>query len=97
MKKILFLAIAVIFVLSVYGLSYAANETYKGTIIKISGHKITIESDAGKVAIVIGKAKYLQVGDKVTVNDGTVIKEGGMPSTLPEVKSTNSKSPNTKQ
>jgi hypothetical protein len=97
MKKILFLAIAVIFVLSVSGLGYAADEFYKGTVMKISGHKITIKSNEGKVATVIGFVKDLNVGDKVTVNNGTVIREGGVSSPPPQVKPTNSKSPNTKQ
>jgi hypothetical protein len=92
MKKILFLAIAVIFVLSISSLGFAADEFYKGTVIKISGHKITIKNNEGKFATVIGYVKDLKVGDKVTVNNGTVTKEWGVSSPQPQANPTNSKS-----
>jgi hypothetical protein len=91
MKKILFLAIAVIFVLGISGLGFAADELYQGTVMKISGHKITVKSDEGKIVTLIGNAQDLKAGDKVTVNNGRVIKEG-VPGPPPQAYPANSKS-----
>jgi hypothetical protein len=83
MKKILFLAIVVFFVLSISGISFAAYEFYEGTVIKISGDKIMIKSNQGKVMTVVGSLKDLKVGDKVTVNNGKVAKPGMNPAVQP--------------
>jgi hypothetical protein len=76
MKKILFLAIAIFLVLSIFGISFAAAEFYEGTVMKISGDKITVKNNQGKVVTVVGSLKDIKVGDKVTVNNGKVTKSG---------------------
>jgi len=85
MKKILFLVIAVFFVLSSSSISFTVAESYEGTVVKISGDKITVKSDQGKVATVIGNVKDLKVGDKVRVHEGkiTIAKEKGASTPQP--------------
>ena len=80
MKKILFLAFVVFFVLSISGMSFAANEFYEGTVIKINVDKITIKSNKGKIMTVAGSLKDIKIGDKVTVNNGKVAKLENNPS-----------------
>ncbi|HMK56672.1 MAG TPA: hypothetical protein VK448_08560 [Dissulfurispiraceae bacterium] len=71
MKKILAVFVVVAFTLAVAGLSLAAE---KGTITKIEGSKVTVKTADGKETTATGDAG-LKVGDKVTVNDGKVIKK----------------------
>lgn len=80
MKKILFLAFVVFFVLSISGMSFAANEFYEGTVIKINVDKITIKSNKGEIMTVAGSLKDIKIGDKVTVNNGKVAKLENNPS-----------------
>jgi hypothetical protein len=76
MKKILFLVMAIFLVLSISGISFAASEFYEGTVMKISGDKITVKNNQGKVITVVGSLKGLKVGDKVTVNNGKITNLG---------------------
>jgi ABC-type uncharacterized transport system YnjBCD substrate-binding protein len=78
MKKFLVLIVAVAFVLSAAGFSLAASDDWKGTITKISGDKVTIKDDIGKMRTINmtdGGITKLKVGDTVVVNNGKIISE----------------------
>ncbi len=88
MKKILVLIVAVAFIFSVTSFCLAAYEFYRGTITKISGDKVTIQDDKGKLRIINKSSSCggcgdmdLKVGDKVSVENGKIIKSSG--ATLP--------------
>jgi hypothetical protein len=84
MKKILALIVAAAFIFSVTSFSLAAYEFYRGTITKISGDKVTVKDDKGKFrTIIIGGATDLKVGDKVSVENGKIIKGSGGTSLSP--------------
>jgi hypothetical protein len=59
---------------------------YTGTITKIAGNKITVTDDTGKVRNIESNMKGLKVGDKVTVNNGKVIKSGNNSSSVEQYK-----------
>ena len=73
MKRFLVLMVAIIFTLTVAGLSLAAD--VKGSITTIDGNNITVKGADGKEIAVQGDAKGLKVGDKVTVKDGKIMKK----------------------
>jgi len=77
-KKLLILLVAMVFTLSVVGLSFSAQEV-KGTVTKIEGSKLTIMDDMGKEKIVKVKdqesLKETVVGDRVSIKDGMLTKE----------------------
>ncbi|MGO9378302.1 MAG: selenite/tellurite reduction operon protein ExtJ [Dissulfurispiraceae bacterium] len=73
MKRYLVLIVVIIFTLTVASLGFAAD--MKGAITKIEGNKITVKGADGKEETVMGDAKGLKVGDKVTVKDGKVMKK----------------------
>jgi hypothetical protein len=71
MKKIFVLIVAVAFVLSTAGFCFAAYEFYHGTITKISGNKITVQDEKGKLQTLTTSGKIgWKVGDKVVVEKG---------------------------
>lgn len=78
-KSLIVLLMAVAFTLGVVGLSFSAQEI-KGTVSKIEGDKLTLVDNVGKEKTVKVKdmesIKEVQVGDKVLVKNGKVIKEG---------------------
>jgi hypothetical protein len=91
MKKIFVLIVAVAFIFSVTGLCLAAYEFYRGTITKISGDKVTIQDDKGKLRTINKSSSCgncdgmdLKAGDKVSVENGKIIKGSG--ATLPSPK-----------
>lgn len=73
MRKFLVIMVAVVFVVAVAGLSFAAD--MKGTVSKIEGGKIMVKTADGKEISATGDAKGLKVGDKVIVKDGKVMKK----------------------
>jgi outer membrane lipoprotein SlyB len=77
-KRLLILLVAVVFTLSVAGLSFSAQEV-KGTVTKIEGSKLTIMDDVGKEKIVRVKnqesLKEIKLGDRVSIKDGMLAKE----------------------
>jgi hypothetical protein len=80
MKKILVLIVAAAFIFSVTGLCLAAYEFYRGTITKMSGDKVTIQDDKGKLRTIDKSSACggcggmdLKVGDKVSVENGKII------------------------
>ncbi|MCE5312032.1 MAG: hypothetical protein LLF86_02640 [Nitrospiraceae bacterium] len=75
MRKIFALVIAMLFVVSVAGLSFAADVT--GTVSKIEGSKITVKDAKGAETIVNAKDAKVKVGDKVTVKDGKIVADSG--------------------
>ena len=92
MKKTLVLIVAAAFIFSVTSFCLAAYEFYRGTITKISGDKITIQDDKGKLRIINKSsacggcsATDLKVGDKVSVENGKIIKGSGGTSLSPNL------------
>jgi outer membrane lipoprotein SlyB len=77
-KRLLILLVAIVFTLSVSGLSFSAQEV-NGTVTKIEGSKLTIMDDVGKEKIVRVKnqesLKEIKVGDRVSIKDGMLAKE----------------------
>jgi len=77
-KRLLILLVAIVFTLSVAGLSFSAQEV-KGTVTKIEGSRLTIMDDVGKEKIVKVKdqesLKEIKVGDRVSIKDGMLTKE----------------------
>jgi len=77
-KRLLILLVAIVFTLSVAGLSFSAQEA-KGIVTKIEGSKLTIMDDVGKEKIVKIKdqesLKEITLGDRVSVTDGMLTKE----------------------
>ncbi|HKZ57321.1 MAG TPA: hypothetical protein VJ024_06430 [Thermodesulfovibrionales bacterium] len=77
-KRLLILLVAIVFTLSVAGLSFSAQEV-KGTVTKIEGSKLTIMDDVGKEKIVKVKdqesLKEIKLGDRVSIKDGMLTKE----------------------
>ncbi len=77
-KRLLILLVAIVFTLSVAGLSFSAQEA-KGTVTKIEGSKLTIMDNVGKEKIVKVKdqesLKEITLGDRVSVKDGMLTKE----------------------
>jgi outer membrane lipoprotein SlyB len=69
---------AIVFTLSVAGLSFSAQEV-NGTVTKIEGSKLTIMDDVGKEKIVRVKnqesLKEIKLGDRVSIKDGMLAKE----------------------
>jgi len=78
MKKIFALVVVVAFLLSAAGFCLAASDDWKGTITKISGDKVTVKDDMGKMRTINmtdGGITKLKVGDTVVVNNGKIISE----------------------
>jgi len=74
-KSIFVLVVALVFALSVVGLSFAAADV-TGTITKVAGNKVTIKDAAGKESTVEAKnAKDVKEGDHVTIKDGMATKD----------------------
>ena len=74
MKRILVVFVAMIFIVGLVGLAFAANEV-SGKITKIEGNKITIKAMDGKETTVeVKSGKDLKVGEEVTVKDGVATK-----------------------
>jgi len=74
MKRILVAVVAMMFIVGVVGLVFAANEV-SGKITKIEGNKLTIKSMDGKETTVeVKSGKDLKVGEEVTVKDGVATK-----------------------
>ncbi|MDX9714692.1 MAG: hypothetical protein RBT37_04600 [Dissulfurispiraceae bacterium] len=73
MQKIFAVVIALVFALSVAGLSFAADVT--GTVSKVEGSKITVKDAKGAETVVDSKDAKVKVGDKVTVKDGKIVGE----------------------
>jgi len=92
MKKILVLIVAAAFIFSVTSFCLAAYEFYRGTITKISGDKVTIQDDKGKLRIINKSTACggcggmdLKVGDKVSVENGKIIKGSGKTEISPNL------------
>jgi hypothetical protein len=81
MKKILVLIVAAAFIFSVTSFCLAAYEFYRGTITQISGDKVTVQDDKGRFRIINKSSACggcggmdLKIGDKVSVENGKIIK-----------------------
>lgn len=73
-KRILAMAVILVFALGLVGLAFAGTEV-SGKITKIEGNKLTIKTADGKETTVeVKSAKGLKVGDDVTVKDGVATK-----------------------
>ncbi len=71
-KKLLSLVLALLFCLSVAGVSIAAN--CKGKIVKIEGNELVIKCSNGKeVDVKVKNVKKFKVGEKVRVHGEKVI------------------------
>jgi hypothetical protein len=68
MKKVLILAVLLSFVIAATSAIAA-----KGTVTKVSGRQVTILDDAGKEMVLSESGPGLEVGDKVTVNQGKIV------------------------
>jgi len=73
MKRVLVMLVAVVFTIAVTGLSMAADLT--GTITKIEDGKITVITAGGQKTTAAGDVNGLRVGQKVTIEDGKVVKK----------------------
>ena len=82
-KRLLILLVAIVFTLSVAGISFSAQEA-KGIVTKIEGSKLTIMDDVGKEKIVKVKdqesLKEITLGDRVSIKDGMLTKEAAKSS-----------------
>lgn len=92
MKKVLVLIVAAAFIFSVTGFCLGAYEFYRGTITKISGDNITVKDDKGKLRIINKSGACggcrdidLKVGDKVSVENGKIIKGGANTDVSPKL------------
>jgi hypothetical protein len=81
MKNILVLIVAATFIFSVSSFCLADNPSWRGTITKISGDKVTVKDKEGKLRIVDKSfgcsgcsGMDLKVGDKISVENGKIIK-----------------------
>ena len=81
MKNILVLIVAATFIFSMSSFCLADNSSWKGTITKISGDKVTVKDQEGKLRIVDKSSACggcggmdLKVGDKISVENGKIIK-----------------------
>lgn len=76
-KRLLILLAAIVFTLSVAGLSFSAQEI-TGTVTKIEGSKLTIVDGVGKETVVEVEnqksLKKIKVGDSVSIKDGMLKK-----------------------
>lgn len=71
MKKLLALVISLIFIVSVAGVSFAADA--KGTVTKIEGKKITVKDDKGKeTTSEVKDTAGAKKGDTVEIKGGKV-------------------------
>lgn len=81
-KRLLVLLMATLFTLSLAstGLSAGMGKEVKGTVTKIEGSKVTIVDSAGNEKTIEAKdpemLKDLKSGDRVSVKDGMLTKEG---------------------
>jgi len=77
-KRLFILLVAIVFTLSVAGLSFSAQEA-KGIVTKIEGSRLTITDEMGKEKIVKVRneesLKEIKVGDSVSIKDGMLTKE----------------------
>jgi hypothetical protein len=73
MKKFLITLMALALVIAFSSLSLAAN--IAGTIVKIDDGKITVLGADGQKTTVAGDAKGLRIGDRVTIENGKIIKK----------------------
>lgn len=79
MKSIFVLFVALVFALSVAGISFAADVT--GTVTKVAGSKVTVKDAAGKESTVdVKNAKDVKAGDNVTIKDGKATKGAAAPA-----------------
>jgi hypothetical protein len=65
--------------------AFAANESFKGIVTKIGTNEVTLSGDAGKVMVVKEAVSGLKVGDKVTVSQGKIIRDGIRIETNPQL------------
>ena len=78
-KRLIVLLMITAFTLGVAGMSFAAEEV-KGTVSKIEGNKLTVLDDMSNKQITVtvqdpAALKGLEVGDRVAIKDGKVIRE----------------------
>lgn len=85
MKSIITVLVVVAFLLSLSSLSLAAGAEkmgVKGTVTKIEGNKVTVQSDMGKETTVdVKDVKDTVVGDKVKIEAGVIKKSTDEPQT----------------
>ncbi len=80
-KRLLILLVAIVFTLSVAGLSFSAGagKEVKGIVVKIEGSKLTILDSMGNEKTIETKDHWmlrdLKVGERVSVKDGILTKE----------------------
>lgn len=71
MKRMVVLLIALVFIIGVVGLAYAAD--VKGSVTKIEGKKITVKDEKGKETTVeVKDTAGAKVGDPVEIKGGVV-------------------------
>ncbi len=77
-KRLIVLVMVAAFTLGVAGMGFSAQEI-KGTVAKIEGNRVTILDERGKQATISindpATLQGLNVGDRVSVQDGKVAKE----------------------
>lgn len=84
MKRVIILTALLAFV-TVATSAFATIESYKGTVTKIGSNEVTLTSDAGKVIVVKETLPGLKVGDKVTVNQGKIIRDANKIEANPQL------------
>jgi hypothetical protein len=86
-RKLIVFFVVLIFPLGLLSLSLAAGmDELKGTVTKIEGGIVSIKDSVGEKMIKPENPealKDLKVGDKVSVKDGKLIKEGGAGPSAP--------------
>ncbi len=84
MKRYLTVAVLLAFLIGIAGMGFAAQESYRGTVAKIDGSKITVKDENGVDRVVTGDVSTLKKGDKVTVKGGKAVRSGA-PATSPRL------------